>query len=99
MSITWSKSDVEDEEKKENKIKAFTGKYETSSDTSYEDAFDEDLTETYKHLLSRWEEFCLVIKKQKKTIETLIHDKEVMTTTITNLEEEATLLINIKQGI
>jgi hypothetical protein len=46
MWITWSDSDEESEGETTNKVMTFTGKYETNSESSDEDIFDEELVAT-----------------------------------------------------
>ncbi|MCH81188.1 gag-pol polyprotein [Trifolium medium] len=84
-------SDFEEENEEETVNKAFTGKYETS-DTNNEDLLDEDLAEAHKHLISKWEKSCQVIEQQEKIIKKLAQEKEVLTSTATDLKEEVTLL-------
>ncbi|MCI00988.1 gag-pol polyprotein [Trifolium medium] len=90
MAITLLESDEENEEATVNK--AFTSKYETSSNTSSEYFSDEDLTEAHKHVTAKWKKYCQVIKYQEKFINRLIQEKEVLTSTAANLKEEVTLL-------
>jgi hypothetical protein len=50
-----------------NNVIAFTGKYETSSNTINEDLIDEELAEPYRMLVTKWEEACILVDKHKKT--------------------------------
>jgi hypothetical protein len=70
-------SDSDEENKGETTNHSFTGKYETSSDTSDEDLSDVDLAEAHKDMVAMWEEFCLLIEQQEKIIKELIQEKEV----------------------
>ncbi|PNX91142.1 hypothetical protein L195_g047271, partial [Trifolium pratense] len=74
MEITLSDSENENEEEAANK--AFTRKYETSSNASEEDSLYEDLAEAHKHLTTKWEKYCLLVEQQEKIIKELIQQKE-----------------------
>lgn len=49
---------------------AFTEKYDSGSDSSDEEMTDKKFAKTYKLLLTQWKEACMIVQKQKKTINT-----------------------------
>ncbi|MCI75390.1 hypothetical protein A2U01_0096659, partial [Trifolium medium] len=63
--MTSTLSDSDEETERETGNKAFTGKCETSSDTSYVYLTDEDMTKRNKRLSIKWKEYCL-LEQQKK---------------------------------
>jgi hypothetical protein len=66
LSISWTDSDDESEGEITNKVTAFTGKYETSSDTSDEDLTVEEMVEAYRLLLTKWKETCILGEKNRR---------------------------------
>lgn len=71
---------------------AFTRKYDTCSESSEENNLAEELTKTYRELLTEWKESCMKEGKQKKTMSDLLIEKENLGSTIARMEEEVTLL-------
>ncbi|MCH88483.1 gag-pol polyprotein [Trifolium medium] len=69
-----------EENEGETDNKAFIGKYETSRN---------------KYLVAKWEESCLLMEHQKKIINALTQEKEILTSTAANLKKEVTPL-NLK---
>jgi hypothetical protein len=53
LSISWIDSDDESEGEIANNVRAFTGKYETSSDTNDEDLTVEEMVKAYRLLLTK----------------------------------------------
>ncbi|MCI32273.1 gag-pol polyprotein, partial [Trifolium medium] len=89
--MTSTLSDSEEEDAEETSNNAFTGKCETSSETSNDDLLDEELAEAHKHFTSKWEQSCQIIE-QENIIKKLAQEKDELTSTITELKEEVTLL-------
>ncbi|MCH82421.1 gag-protease polyprotein, partial [Trifolium medium] len=75
MTTTLSDSNEENERKTANK--AFTGKYETSSNTSDEDLLDEDVAEAHKHLGSEILDEILEAGKMSRDMKGLGFDNHV----------------------
>lgn len=71
MSITWSESDDE----LDNKQMAFTRKYDSYSESSDEKMSTKEFVETYREILTEWKKYCLREKKQKKTISGILLEK------------------------
>ena len=92
MSSNWSNFEDESEEEITNRVMTFTIKYEFDSESSDEDISDQELTETYKLLYTKWKESCMVGEKQKKTISALLQEKEKLISINNRLKEEVTLL-------
>lgn len=76
----------------EKGITSYTGKFESKSVYRDEDKNDEELAATYKLLYTKWEEFCLTVENQKKTISMFQKENEKLVSTITSLEEEVAFL-------
>lgn len=47
---------------------AFTGKYDSDSDSSDEENTEEELAEIVTLFVTRWKEACMVVEKQKKLL-------------------------------
>lgn len=75
-----------------NRVMSFTRKYEPKSESSDDYMIKEELDATYGLLYTKWEEACMTIENQKRTISALNKEKEKLTFTITSMEEEVTLL-------
>lgn len=76
LFLIWSKSDDESEDEIANKVMAFTRKYDFCSEASDEDMSVEELAEIYRELLTKWKESYMREEKQKKTISSLLMEKE-----------------------
>lgn len=85
LYITWSNSDNESEGEYVNIVMAYSRKYKAKSESSNEDMMNEELASTYRLLLNKWEEACMEVANQKKTINGILQEKVKQATTITNL--------------
>lgn len=56
MLITWTDSKDESEGEIDNKLMAFTRKYDSYNESSDEEMLAEELAETYRDLLTEWKE-------------------------------------------
>jgi hypothetical protein len=99
MSATLSDSE-EEEEERSNKVKAFSGTFETDR-FSNDDLIEKELAEAYRWTNTRIEELRLVIERQEETNKELVRDKEEILSIVTTLEEKVTLfnskLTNMKK--
>ena len=73
-------------------VTAFTGRYESDEDSCDEDVSYEELVASYKKLCFRSEEVCNIGEEQKRIIAQLQAEKEKLLSTVTDLENEVTLL-------
>lgn len=90
--MAWVDSDSQSERESANKVMSFARKYEPKSEFSDDYMIKEELDATYGLLYTKWEEACMTIENQKRTISALNKEKDKLTFTITSMEEEVTLL-------
>ncbi|KAK2359745.1 hypothetical protein QL285_085090 [Trifolium repens] len=74
------------------RVMVLTGKCDPDEESSDEDISDGETVETYKLLHTKWVEACNLVEEQKKIISDCHLEKEKLMSTITGLQEEATLL-------
>jgi hypothetical protein len=84
LSNSWTDFNDESERDVANKVWVFT---------------DEEMAEAYRLLLTEWEKACTLTEKHKKIIKALLQEKEELTSTVTNLEEEVGKKIGDMKGI
>jgi hypothetical protein len=71
-------------------IAAFTGRYESDEDSCNEDITFDELASTYKELLTRYEEMCRILEKQKKTINRLQAEVNIQVEKASKAQDEVT---------
>lgn len=71
MSITWSDSDNECDGENVNKVIAYICKCNTEGESSDEDLTSEEIDDSFKLLITKWEEACMEIERLKKIISDL----------------------------
>ncbi|KAK2430380.1 hypothetical protein QL285_024221 [Trifolium repens] len=71
-------------------IAAFTGRYESDEDSCDEDITFDELASTYKELLTRYEEMCRILEKQKKTINRLQAEVNIQAEKASKAQDEVT---------
>lgn len=70
----------------------YIGKHDDESESSDEDLSDEKIVALFRLLITKWEEACIKIERQKKIISVLHQDKKQLPTIITCLKEEIPVL-------
>lgn len=72
LFVAWPESDDESKGEGSNKVKDFTGKYDSSSESDEEVLTEGKLAESFRILLTKWKESCLREKTLKNTLRSLL---------------------------
>jgi hypothetical protein len=91
LTVSWSDEDTDEENESARHATALTGtcvEVEDWESDEDEDVSYEELASTYKDLLTRYEEMCRILEKQKKTINRLQTEVNIQVQKATQAEEK-----------
>lgn len=75
LSITWYESENDSDEENANKVMAYICKHDAKGESSDDNLSDEEIDASFRLLITKWEETCIEIERQNKTISVLCKDK------------------------
>jgi hypothetical protein len=89
LTVSWSDEESEEEHESAKHVTALTGVCITDSNTDEDgDVAYDELANTYKELLTRFEEMCKILEKQKKTINLLQAEVKAQVEKTSEAQEE-----------